>query len=49
MNDYTCSKCGKAVIVVPNEKPIKACECKDATIIANMDATVIRSSGGIKG
>lgn len=45
---YSCSKCGMAVIVIPDEKPIKACKCEGATIIANMEATVIRSSGGIK-
>ncbi len=37
-----------AVIVVPNEKPIKAYKCEDASIIANMQATVIRNTGGIK-
>jgi hypothetical protein len=36
---YYCSKCGTAVIVVPNEKPIKACKC-NAPIHANMEATV---------
>jgi len=46
--EYSCSKCGMAVIVIPNEKPIKACKCEGATIIANMGATVIRASGGIK-
>lgn len=46
---YSCSKCGLAVIVIPNEKPIKACKCEGATIVANMEATVIRASGGIKG
>jgi len=45
---YSCSKCGMAVIVIPNEKPIKACKCEDATIVANMEATVIRANGGIK-
>jgi len=44
---YSCSNCGMAVIVIPNEKPIKACKCEGATIIANMEATVI-SVGGIK-
>lgn len=45
---YTCGKCGISVIVVPNEKPLKACKCK-APIVANMEATVIRNTGGIKG
>jgi len=45
---YSCSNCGIAVIVIPNEKPIKACKCVGATIIANMEATVIRATGGIK-
>lgn len=49
MNEYSCSKCGMAVIVIPNEKPIKACKCEGATIVANMEATVIRASGGVKG
>lgn len=48
-SNYSCSKCGVAVIVIPNEKPVKACKCENATIIANMEATVIRASGGIKG
>jgi len=45
---YSCSECEMAVIVIPDEKPIKACKCEGATIIANMEATVIRASGGIK-
>lgn len=47
MNKYSCSKCGLAVIVIPNEKPIKACNCENAAIVANMEATVIRSTGGL--
>jgi hypothetical protein len=47
MNKYSCSKCGLSVIVIPEQKPIKACKC-EGTIIANMDATVIRATGGIK-
>lgn len=35
---YSCSKCGLAVIVIPNEKPIKACKC-EAPIIASMEGT----------
>ena len=49
MNKYSCSKCGMAVTVIPNEKPIKACKCEGATIVADMEATVIRASGGVKG
>jgi len=45
---YQCSKCGMAVIVVPDEKPIKACKCEGATIVANMEATVIRCKGDVK-
>jgi DNA-directed RNA polymerase subunit RPC12/RpoP len=45
---YVCSNCGMAVIVIPNEKPIKACKCENTTIVANMEATVIRCTGGIK-
>lgn len=45
---YSCSNCGMAVIVIPDEKPIKACKCKNATVVANMEATVIRNTGGIK-
>ncbi len=37
-----------AAIVIPNEKPIKACKCENATVVANMEATVIRAFGGIK-
>lgn len=36
--DYYCSKCKLAVIVVKDEKPIKACNC-NAPIYANMEAT----------
>ena len=36
---YYCSNCKTAVIVVPNEKPIKACNCS-APIAANMEGTV---------
>lgn len=44
---YVCSGCGLAVIVIPQQKPIKACKCENETIIANMEATVIRASGGV--
>lgn len=43
---YKCSKCGLAVVVIPNEKPIKACSC-NAPIIADMTA-VASGSGGLK-
>lgn len=45
--DYYCSKCGLSVIVIPDQKPIKACACADASIIANMEASVIRNTGGV--
>jgi hypothetical protein len=44
---YRCSKCGMAVIVIPNEKPIRACKC-NATIIADISA-VTHGKGGLKG
>jgi len=37
-----------AVIVVKGEKPIKACTC-NAPIIVNMEATVVRNTGGLNG
>ena len=36
--EYYCGKCKMAVIVIPNEKPIKACKC-EAPIIASMEGT----------
>lgn len=41
---YKCSKCGKGVIVIPNQEPIRACTCKKedgtlATIIIDISAT----------
>jgi hypothetical protein len=36
---YYCSKCKMAVVVLPNQKPIKACKCV-APIHTNMEATV---------
>lgn len=46
---YYCSKCELAVIVIPNEKPIKACTCDGASIIADMEAVAIRSKGSFNG
>lgn len=43
---YKCSKCGMAVIVVPNHAPIKACKC-EAAILADLTA-VTKGVGGIK-
>lgn len=43
---YTCSKCGLAVIVLPNELPIRACKC-NAPIIASMSGSV-NGKGGLK-
>jgi hypothetical protein len=36
---YYCEKCKLAVIVLPGEKPIRACNCQ-APIVAAMTATV---------
>lgn len=41
---YKCSECGLAVIVLPNEKPIKACKC-EAPIIVEMEATATGKGG----
>jgi len=43
---YRCSKCGLAVIVLPNQEPIKACKC-EASIIAEAQSTA-HGHGGIK-
>ena len=43
---YKCSECGLAVIVLPNEAPIKACKC-EGSIIAEMQADAI-IHGGLK-
>ena len=43
---YKCSKCGKGVVVIPNEKPIKQCKCV-APIHCNMSATA-QGQGGVK-
>jgi hypothetical protein len=48
MNSYECSVCGIAVIVIPNEKPIKACNC-EGVILANIDAVVIRNESIFNG
>lgn len=44
---YYCSVCKKAVIVIANEKPIKACNC-NGHIIVDCSATVIKNGGGLK-
>lgn len=41
---YICSKCGLGVIVIPNEKPIKACEC-NASITMSMESDLIGKGG----
>lgn len=41
---YKCSECNLAVIVLPNEEPIKACTCK-APIIAEMEAQATAKGG----
>jgi len=43
---YRCSKCNLAVIVLPNQEPIKACKC-EATIIAEAQSIAF-GNGGIK-
>ena len=43
---YRCSKCNLAIIVLPNQEPIKACKC-EAAIIAEMTSTTY-GQGGIK-
>lgn len=40
---YTCSKCGKAVIVIPGKPPVPTCNC-GAPIIANVSAVTRGSS-----
>lgn len=44
---YKCSKCNMAVIVIPNEKPIKACNC-EASIIMDMGSVKLTGSGKVK-
>lgn len=46
---YYCSKCKKPVIVLHNQPPIKACKCEGAKIIVDMQATVVKAGGGVKG
>jgi len=41
--DYSCSKCGLAIIVIPNQEPIRACKC-NASIIAEMQSNLIIQS-----
>lgn len=43
---YRCSKCGLGVIIVKDEKPIKACKC-NAPIIVDISATAT-GNGGLK-
>jgi len=43
---YKCSKCGLAVIILPEQQPIKACNC-EAAIIAEM-SSIAQGQGGIK-
>lgn len=42
---YKCSKCNLAVIVIPNEEPIRACHCTKedgsrATIVMDMNSVL---------
>lgn len=41
---YKCAECGMAVIVLPDEAPIKAC-VHDAPIIAEMEAEAVVHGG----
>lgn len=43
---YKCSQCSLAVIVLPEQTPIKGCVC-EAPIVAEMSATAT-ASGGLK-
>lgn len=43
---YKCSKCGLAVIVLPEQPPIRACKCNEA-IIAEASC-IAKGNGGIK-
>lgn len=43
---YKCSKCGLAIIILPEQQPIKACKC-ESSIIAEM-TSVAQGHGGIK-
>lgn len=40
MTKYTCSACGLAVLVLPDQEPIRACRCheKGAGIVASISA-----------
>jgi DNA-directed RNA polymerase subunit RPC12/RpoP len=44
---YKCSKCGIAVIIIPNENPIRACNCK-ASIIVDMGTAKLTGNGNVK-
>jgi len=44
---YKCKECGKGVIIIKDEKPIKQCKC-NAPIICDMSASA-QGQGGIKG
>jgi hypothetical protein len=43
MNQYICSQCKLAVIIVDGEEPIKACTC-EAPIIGEMSGTATGSA-----
>lgn len=45
---YKCSECGKAVLVIKDQPPIKSCNCKGATIIADMQASSLKGNGSVK-
>lgn len=43
---YKCKECNEPVLVIPNEKPIKVCNC-NAAIIAECESSV-KGVGGVK-
>lgn len=45
---YKCSKCGKAVLVVKDHPPVKSCDCKEASIIVDMQADSLKGNGAVK-
>lgn len=41
---YYCNECKLAVIVLPEQEPIKGCKC-NAPIVANMSSSMIVKAG----
>lgn len=48
MGVYRCAGCGTAVIVLPDEEPIRGCAC-DAPIVAEASASCSGSGGFVEG